>query len=150
MSENLKEEKAMKKRSLMTIAILAALLGLSTLAVFAQHTESIAAEKSGRFHLGKAARISDKSLEAGMYQVQHFDEKGEHIVTFRKVNMGYRGNMGNQKLGEEVLRVKCDAEQVDKRIGDTKVLIRKTASGEREIFEVWIRGQKVKHVLPAS
>lgn len=64
--------------------------------------------------------------------------------------MGYRGNMGNQKLGEEVLRVKCDVEQVDKKIGDTKVFIRKTAAGERQIFEVWIRGQKVKHVLPAS
>ena len=150
MSENLKEEKVMKKRSLLTIAMLGALLGLSTLATFAQETETIAAEKSGRFHLGKAARISEKTLEAGMYQVQHFDEKGEHIVIFRRVDMGYRGNMGNQKLGEEVLPVKCKVEGVDKRIGDTKVLIRKIASGEREIFEVWVRGEKVKHVLAAS
>lgn len=65
----------MKKRSLMTNAILGGLLGLSTIATRAQQTETIAAEKSGRFHLGKAARISDKTLEAGMYQVQHFDEK---------------------------------------------------------------------------
>lgn len=150
MSENLNEERAMKKRSLMTIAILSASLGLWTIATQAQQTETIAAEKSGSFHLGKATRVGDKVLEAGMYQVQHFDEKGEHIVIFRRVDMGYRGNMGNQKLGEEVLRVKCKVEQIDKKIGDTKMLIRKTAAGVREIFEVWIRGQKVKHVLPAS
>ncbi len=140
----------MKKQLLITLAILVALLGLSALTTLAQEQETITAEKSGRFHLGKTAHIGDKKLEAGMYQVQHFDEKGNHFVIFRKVEMGYRGNMGNQDLGEEVLRVKCTVEAVDKKIGDTKILIRKTTAGEREVFEVWIRGEKVKHVFPAS
>lgn len=140
----------MRNQLVLTVVILGALFGLSTLTSFAQETESIAAEKSGRFHLGKKARVGDKTLDAGMYQVQHFEEEGDHVVVFRKVDMGYRNNMGNQKLGEEVLRVKCAVEAANKKVGDTKVLIRKNEVGERQIFEVWIRGENVKHVVPAS
>lgn len=141
----------MKKQLLLIIAIFVALFGFSTLTTLAQQQkETITAQKSGRFHLGKAARVGDKTLEAGMYQVQHADENGEHIVIFRQVEMGYRGNMGNQKLGAEAARVKCTIEAVDKKIGNTRIMIRTNAAGEREVFEVWIRGEKVKHILPSS
>jgi hypothetical protein len=141
----------MKKQLLFISAIVAALLfGFSTLTALAQQEETIAVQKSGRFHLGKTVRVGDKTLEPGMYQVQHADENGEHIVIFRTVEMGYRGNMGNQKLGAEVARVKCSVETVDKKIGNTRILTRKNAAGEREAFEVWIRGEKVRHILPTS
>lgn len=142
----------MKKQPLFISVMVAALLfGFSTLTTLAQQQEeTIAAQKSGRFHLGKAARVGDKTLEAGMYQVQHADENGGHIVIFRQVEMGYRGNMGNQKLGAEVARVKCTIEAVDKKIGNTRIMIRKNAAGGREAFEVWIRGEKFKHILPTS
>ena len=146
--EKLNAVNIMKKQLLLTFALLGVLVGLSTATAVAQ--ETITADKTGRFHLGKAARVGDKVLDAGMYQVQHFDEKADHIVIFRKVEMGYRGNMGNQNLGEEVLRAKCTVEAVDKKIGDTIILLRKNAGGDREAFEVWIRGERVKHVLPAS
>jgi hypothetical protein len=145
------KEKYMKRRLLLIIAIFVALIGFSTLTTLAQQQkETITAQKSGRFHLGKAARVGDKTLEAGMYQVQHADENGEHIVIFHSVEMGYRGNMGNQTLGTEVARVKCTVEAVAKKVGGTKVLIRKNAAGEREVFEVWIRGEKFKHIVPTS
>ena len=140
----------MKKQLLLIIAIFAGLIGFSALTAVAQQIETIAAKKSGRIHFGKAVRVGDKTLEAGMYQVQHADENGEHIVIFRSVEMGFNNNMGNQKLGAEVARVKCAVEAVTKKVGSTKVLIRKNAAGEREVFEVWIRGEKFKHILPTS
>ncbi len=140
----------MKKTILLTFAMFAALIGFSTLTAVAQKKETISAQKNGKFHLGKSARVGNKILEGGMYQVRHADENGEHIVVFQKVEMGYFGNMGNQTLGPEVARVKCTVEAVAKKVGGTKVLIRKNAAGEREIFEVWIRGEKSKHILPTS
>ena len=144
------KEQYMKKQLLLIIAIFAALIGFSALTAVAQKHETITAQKSGRFHLGKAVRVGGKTLEAGMYQVQHADENGEHIVILRAVEMGYRNNMGNQKLGTEVARVKCTVEAVAKKVGGTRILIRKNASGEREGFEVWIRGEKFKHIVPTS
>jgi hypothetical protein len=140
----------MKKTILLTFATFTLLVCFLTLPVFAQEAETIVVQKSGRFHLGKAVLVRDKKLESGMYQVQHMDEKGGHIVAFRMVEMGYRDNMGEQKLGAEVARVKCTVEAVDKKIKDTKILIRKNAAGEREAFEVWIRGEKVKHIFRVS
>lgn len=145
------KEKYTERQLLLIIATFVALIGFSTLTTLAQQRkETITAQKSGRFHLGKTVRVGGKTLEAGMYQVQQADENGEHIVIFRAVEMGYRGNMGNQKLGAEFARVKCSVEAVDKKVGDTKILIRKNAAGEGEAFEVWIRGKKVKHILPTS
>lgn len=140
----------MKKTLLMTFAICAALIGFSTTAAVAQKHETISEKKTGATHFGKAVRVGDKTLEAGMYQVQHVDENGEHIIIFRSVEMGYRGNMGNQTLGTEVARVKCTVEAFTKKIGGTRLLIRKNAAGERAVFEVWIRGEKFKHIVPTS
>ena len=140
----------MKKTLLLTFALCAALIGFSTTAAVAQKYETISEKKTGGTHFGKAVRVGGKTLEAGMYQVQHADENGEHIVIFRSVEMGFNNNMGNQKLGAEVARVKCAGEAVTKKVGSTKVLIRKNAAGEREVFEVWIRGEKFKHILPTS
>ena len=140
----------MKKTLLLTFAVCAALIGFSTTAAVAQKYETISEKKTGGTHFGKAVRVGGKTLEAGMYQVQRADENGEHIVIFRSVEMGFNNNMGNQKLGAEVARVKCAGEAVTKKVGSTKVLIRKNAAGEREVFEVWIRGEKFKHIMPTS
>lgn len=137
-----------KKQLLIAFAIFGTLVVFSTMTAAAQEQETIAVQKSGRFHLGKAVIVADKTLEAGMYQIQHSDENGKHTVIFRAVEMGYRGNMGNQKLGAELVRVECTVEGVDKKIGNTKVLIRKNTAGEREAVEVLIRGERVKHILP--
>lgn len=140
----------MKQTLLTTFAICAALLGFSALTADAQKYETISEKKTGKTHFGKAVRVGGKTLEAGMYQVQHADENGEHIVIFRTVEMGYRGNMGNQTLGTEVARVKCTVEAVAKKVGGTKVLIRRNAAGDREVFEVWIRGENFKHIVPTG
>lgn len=103
----------MKKTILFTLATFVGLAGFSTLTAVAQKHETITAQKNGKFHLGKSARVGDKVLEGGMYQVQHADVDGDHIVTFHKVEMGYFGNMGNQTLGPEVARVKCTVEAVE-------------------------------------
>ncbi len=70
----------MKKTLLLTFAIFVALYGVSTLSIFAQERETITTQKSGRFHIGKAVRVGDKTLETGMYQVQHADKNGEHSL----------------------------------------------------------------------
>jgi hypothetical protein len=69
----------MKRTILLTIALLVALTGILSISASAQQTETITANKSGITHLGKAARVGDKTLEAGMYQVQHAVEQGENF-----------------------------------------------------------------------
>lgn len=140
----------MKKTILLTSAMFVALFGFSTLTAVAQKHETITAKKNGKFHLGKSARVGDKTLEGRYVPVQYADENGEHIVIFHKVEMGYFGNMGNQTLGPEVARVKCTIDAVNKKSGGTKISIRKNSAGDRAVFEVWVRGERVKHILPAT
>lgn len=138
----------MRNTVLLIFASFTLFIGFSTISVYAQNVETVSVQKSGRFHLEKAVRVGDKTLKAGMFQVQHVDESDKHKVVFRAVEMGYRDNMGNQKLGPEVARVICEVVAVDKKIKHTRVLVRKNAANDRIVFEVWIRGEKVKHILP--
>ena len=135
----------MKKTMFLTITLFIALTGVLSPPTFAQQTETIKVFKNGRFYLGKQVRVSDKTLKAGLYQVQHFMDGKDHIIVFKEVKWGYRHF---QELGDEVARIKCRVEPVNKKVGDTKIMIVSNSAGEREASEVWIKGEKFKHILP--
>ncbi len=141
----------MKKTLLLKFATLIALIGLFALPAFAQKEKRIGVGKSGKFHIGSTLRIGDKTLEAGMYQIQHLFVSNEHFLVIRVVKMSfYRNRMSEEKLGQEVARVKCTVKVVEKQNKSAKILTRRNAAGEREAFEIWFRGEKVKHLLLTS
>lgn len=60
--------------------------------------------RKGKLHIYSSVRVGDTLLKAGMYQVQHVMEGDNHVLIFNEIVMGYRNNMGNQDLGEEIAR----------------------------------------------
>jgi len=136
-----------RKRSFRVTAMLAFWLGIFSLTVVAQQEEALEAGKKGEIHTSKPIRVGDTLLQPGMYQVQHVMEGSDHIIVFREVTMGYRGNMGNTKTGKEVARVKCKVAPLDEKVGSTKVFLRTNAAGEKEVEGVQVRGEKVRHLI---
>ena len=126
--------------------LLVIILTVAMLPSFAQQGETAKGLK-GKFHLGSSAVVGGTLLKSGMYQVQHVTEGGEHLLVFREVEMGYRNNMGNQKPGREVARVKCKVEPLEKKARHTKMSFSTGAAGVREIREARVKGESVKYVL---
>lgn len=119
----------------------------ASLPLFARQEPTIRIDKKGEFHLSSPVRVSDTVLKEGMYQVQHVAEGGNDLIIFREIQMGYRSNMGNQQLGKEVARVKCRIEPVTNKWKNTKLILRANGTGEKEVTEVQIKGEKVKHLF---
>lgn len=122
-------------------------MGSSSLPLFAQQEQAIRVGKKGDFHLNAPVRVGDTVLKAGMYQVQHVAEGGDDVILFREIIMGYRSNMGNQRLGKEVARVKCRVEPTASEWKNTKLILRANATNGKEAAEVQIKGEKVKHMF---
>jgi len=133
-------------RRLITTAIALILsLGAFGSQVFAQQTNASMAGKVGKLHIGSPVMVGNRLLEAGMYQVQHFTEGENHLIIFRIITMGYRNNMGNETLGEEVVRLQCRIEAVGRRWKHTKLHVERSGSGERVVKGVQIAGENVLH-----
>ena len=136
----------MKNRKLITIAIAFILtLGAFGLQLFAQQQNDSMVGKAGKFHIGSSVMVGDTLLKSGMYQVQHVTEGANHLIVFRVIRMGYRNNMGNEQLGEEVARVKCRIEPVGQKWKHTRLHIERSGSGDRVVKEVQIAGEDVLH-----
>ncbi len=115
--------------------------------LFAQQTNDLMVGKTGKLHIGSSVRVGNTSLKPGMYQVQHVTEGEAHLIVFRTIKMGYKSNMGNQALGQEVARVKCRIEPVGQRWKHTKLHLERSGSGEKVVREVQIAGEDVLHKL---
>lgn len=137
----------MKKTALVMLSLFVALVCILPLQAFAQQGETILGGKKGTFHIDKQVRVGGKLLKAGMYQVQHLTEGIDHFIIFREIKVGYRNNMGNQTLGDEIARVKCTIESVGQKMKNTKLILQQNAAGEKEVVEVWVKGETFKHIL---
>lgn len=129
---------------LMTTAV-ALILSIGTIGsqLFAQQkTESIVG-KAGKLHIGSSVMVGNTLLKPSMYQVQSATEGESHVIVFRVIRMGYRNNMGNETLGEEVARVKCRIEPVSKTWKHTKLHLERSGSGEKVVEGVQIAGEHV-------
>jgi hypothetical protein len=103
--------------------------------------------KKGVFHFTAVVKVGNVALQPGMYQVQHLEEGSDHVLVFKEVGMqaGYRH--GNTPVGKEVARVKCTVEPVSKKVSNTKLTLRTSTKGEREVAEVEVGGELFKHIL---
>ncbi len=133
-------------RRLITTAI-ALILSLGAFAsqLFAQQTNASLVSKAGKLHIGTSVMVGNTLLKPGMYQVQHVTEGEKHLIIFRIIRMGYRNNMGNETLGEEVVRLQCRMEAVGQTWKHTKLHVERSGSGERVVKGVQIAGEAVLH-----
>jgi hypothetical protein len=103
--------------------------------------------KKGMLHFTTTVKVGAVTLKPGMYQVQHIAEGGEHVFVFNEVTMpaGYR--MFNTPVGKEVARLTCTVEPVNQSVNNTKATLRTNAAGVKEISEIQIAGETIKHIL---
>ena len=137
----------MKNSRKLITTVIALILWMGTLGsqLFAQQKSDSMVGKAGRLHIGSSVMVGSVLLKPGMYQVQHVTEGENHLIVFRVIRMGYRNNMGNETLGEEVARAKCRTEAVGQRWNHTKVRLERNSSGQRVVSEVQIAGEDVLH-----
>ena len=138
-------------RRLITTAIALILsLGAFGSQLFAQQTNVSMAGKVGKFHIGSPVMVGNRLLEPGMYQVQHIKEGDSDLIVFRIIRMGYRSNMGNEQLGEEVARVTCRIEPVGQRWKHTKLHLERNSSNQKVVRAVQIAGEAVLHKFESN
>ena len=131
---------------LITAAILLILsMGAFGSELFAQQTNASMVGKVGKLHLGSSVIVGNTLLKTGMYQVRHIKESGSDLIVFRIIRMGYRDNMGNEQLGEEMARVKCRIEPVDQRWKHSKLHLERNSPNQKVATAVQIAGEAVLH-----
>lgn len=146
------------KRIITTISFLilaVAILSLPALAQADQHGahhqkqagQDVVTGKKGVVHFTAQVKAGDAVLKPGMYQVQHVEEGGEHVIIFKEMEMAAGYKMGNTPVGKEVARIKCKVEPVTKKVSNTKITLRTNAAGEKEIAEVQVAGEAFKHLM---
>jgi hypothetical protein len=99
----------------------------------------------GEIHFNVPVKAGSAVLEPGMYQVQHVVEGSDHVVTFKEMQMpaGYRH--GNTPISKVVaVSLACTTEPAAK-VSSTKVTLRTNKAGDKEIAEVQIAGETIKH-----
>lgn len=103
--------------------------------------------KKGQVHFTSQVKVGETVLKPGMYQVQHLEEGSDHVIIFKEVGMQAGYKHGNTPVGNEVARIKCKVEPVTKAVNNTKITLRTTTAGEKEIAEIQVAGEKFKHLL---
>lgn len=103
--------------------------------------------KKGAVHFTEKVKVGNTTLNPGMYQVQHANEAGAHVIIFKEVGMQAGYKHGNTPVGKEVARINCKVEPVDKAVNNTKVTLRKNAAGEKEVANVQVAGEAFKHLF---
>ncbi len=123
-------------------------LGLGLQAASAQQVKTVDVGKTGKFHLGSDARAGDRLLKSGMYRIKYVKEGEQNNIVFNEVIMGYRGNMGNQRLGKEVAKLTGEVQPADQKRKNTKLFVTKTGKNERRLVAVQLAEQNLKLVFP--
>jgi hypothetical protein len=136
-----------KNKLIVTTLLFGLCLGFFSSQLFAQNNALIA-DKGGKFHVGSAVLAGTTLLKSGMYKVQHVIEGNDHVIIFRVIRMNrYKNAMGNERLGEEVARVKCTTEPAGKEWKNTKLILDRNAPGQRVVKAVQISGENVLHKI---
>jgi hypothetical protein len=110
-------------------------------------TKDFTIGKKGEIHFNVPVKAGNTVLQPGMYQLQHVVEGNDHVVIFKAVAMpaGYRH--GNTAVSNDAAaRIKCNVVAAEK-VNKTKITLRTTTAGEKEIAEVQVAGEAFKHLL---
>lgn len=140
--------KTMKKITELTAIAALVVLFLGGFNAAAQSGKDFRIGKKGEVHFNVPLKVGGVVLQPGMYQVQHSMEGSDHFIGFKEVEMpaGYRH--GNTQVAKETsARIKCKVEPVSQKVGNTTIVLRTNASGEKEIAEVQVAGEAFKHLL---
>ena len=144
----------MRRTTRLTVMGIALIAFLAAFAVplYAQHGDTLTVGKKGELHITSPVRVGNTLLKAGMYQLQHVIEGEDHVVIFRRIIMSEPNEKGHRLIhvagiGEEVARVKCQIQPVDKKWKNTKLILHTNTAGEKEVAEVQVAGEKVKHTF---
>lgn len=136
------------------IAAVALTLAIGMLAIapraVAQHSHDHKATvdwKTGMLRLSNPAWAGTVRLKDRMHHVKHVVDGDKHLLVFKSVTLRAGYQEGLMWEGEEVVRVECRVEPVEKSTSNTKIQFGRNAAGERVIQEIQIAGEKVKHVL---
>ena len=135
-----------KNKLIITCLLFGLYLGSFVSQVSAQQ-ETLIVDKGGKFHIDSTVRAGSVVLKPGMYQVLHKIEGPDNLIIFRVIHMGYRNNMGNERLGEEIARLKCTVESIEKKWKNTKLIVVRDASGQRVAQAIQIAGENVVHKI---
>jgi hypothetical protein len=138
-------------RTIVAVAVLLSALGILSLASFAENQAAALKDftigKKGEIHFNVPVKAGNTVLQPGMYQLQHVVEGNDHVVIFKAVAMpaGYRH--GNTAVSNDAAaRIKCNVVAAEK-VNKTKITLRTTTAGEKEIAEVQVAGEAFKHLL---
>ena len=135
-------------RVLVASVVFAFSLGMFSSQLFAQQENSLIADKGGKFHIGSSVLVGTALLKSGMYKVQHVKDGNDHVLIFRIIRMNkYKNPMGNERLGEEVVRVKCTIDPAGKTWKHTKLIMVRNSSGQKVVEAVEIAGENVLHKI---
>lgn len=130
------------------VALLVLAVGIFSLPASAQDNKpDFTIGKKGEVHFNVPVKAGGALLEPGMYQVQHVAEGGSHSVTFKEMEMpaGYRhSNTPVSKVAAVTIR--CKVEPADK-VSNTKITLRASPTGGKEIAEVQVAGEAFKHIF---
>jgi hypothetical protein len=130
--------------------LLVVLVGTPGPLSFAQQKEVVRAGRKGDLHIASTVRAGDVLLKPGMYEVQRVLEGEGDVIVFTEMKMPgpfEKGRTMNDSVRKEVARVKCKVEPVDQKWKHTRVILRTSAAGEKEMSEVQIKGENVRHLL---
>jgi hypothetical protein len=133
------------------------LLGLAVTALLTSSSQTLFAQsakpdftvgKKGEVHFNIAVKAGATLLKPGMYQIQHVVDGQDHAIAFTPVTMpaGYRHG-GTHVAKEPAVRVTCRIEPLGQTVRKTTITLRTNAAGEKEIAEVRVAGESLKHVF---
>ena len=123
-------------------------LGLLSATAFAQR-ETVRVGRKGTFHITSPVQVGSVALQPGMYEVQHTEENGDHLIVFKEIKMGPLNPKGfgamTRESVEEVARIKCTMEPLGKTAKHTKLVLSVSSTGIKEAKAVQIKGESVLH-----
>ena len=142
-------------RRFFALALMSVLaLGYFNLPVRAQHSghgeiamperpyiEKLGVNKDGEVKLPDDARVGYAFLKRGTYRFEHVVQGEEHFIAFKRVNESA------VEAEEQIVRVRCRLEPLNKPAKHTEFFSTVTAKGTRTIERVQIQGENVKHVF---
>jgi hypothetical protein len=85
--------------------------------------------------------VGDAVLKRGKYKFEHVVEGEEHFIAFRRVDDPA------VEAWEQVIRVRCRLEPLNKPAIQTELYSTVTARGERTIERAQVQGESIKHVF---
>lgn len=143
-----------RNKSFLTGALLVFVLGASSTLLFAQHSHGgmsgpdkqpgtmsqdkqqgmMLVGKKGEMKFTSATRVGQTVLQPGTYMFQHMIEGADHVVIFKK-------------NGDEMARVTCRLEPLDRKAKKTALYTHQGDAGEVILDALEVRGETVKHLI---